>query len=270
MYIQLFTILNETVNMKTTYNLSWLENAYENNVPLKYLYFWGHSKSKNQLVTNSCFSQWYESPFTVNGITYKTTEHWMMAEKALLFENDDIYRQIIQCNTAAEAKKLGRQVSGFIDGVWNQHRYSIVRTGNIHKFNQNRSLGEYLLNTKNRVLVEASPVDPIWGIGLSKDSKDINNIYSWRGLNLLGFALMEVRDFLKSNGFFKNTYSFKPPWIHYPNIHPYDLHWRMGEGETFLSLFWKQFNLLSDTDKVFYKLYFPAPFVWKPFYNEHE
>lgn len=187
--------------MKSKYNLSWLENAFENEIPLKYLYFWGHSKSKNQSVTKSCFSQWYKSPFTVNGVTYLTTEHWMMAQKALLFKNHDIYEQIIACKTPAEAKKLGRKVTGFNEDTWKEYRYDIVVTGNLHKFSQNKELETYLLNTNNRILVEASPVDPIWGIGLAQDSKNINNIYAWRGLNLLGFALMEVRDMLSEKDF---------------------------------------------------------------------
>ena len=126
----------------------------------------------------------------------------MMAQKAILFKNNDIYKQIITCNTPAEAKKLGRKITGFDENTWKEHRYNIVVTGNLHKFNQNRDLGAFLLNTNTRVLVEASPVDPIWGIGLAQDSKHINDIYSWRGLNLLGFALMEVRDTLAEKGYF--------------------------------------------------------------------
>lgn len=240
--------------MKTKYNISSLEVANENNTSLKYLYFWGHNKPKNQLVTKSCFSQWYESSFTINGTLYKTTEHWMMAQKALLFENHTIYKQIITCNTAAEAKKMGRQVSGFIEEKWKQHRNFIVIIGNLHKFNQNRLLGEYLLNTNNRILVEASPVNSIWGIGLAQDSQDIQNVYSWRGLNLLGFVLMEVHDLLRTLVFFNTSYTFTPPWVFTPEIHPNDL-------------FWKQYNALNDRDQYIYKLCFPEPPVWTSFYN---
>ncbi|MBL3655858.1 NADAR family protein [Fulvivirga sediminis] len=180
------------------YDIDWLEQQ-EN---VKYLFFWGHTKKKGE-VNQSCFSQWYESSFEVSGITYKTAEHWMMYHKALIFKNDDIANKIIQCATPAEAKKLGRKVKGFDDKVWNDERYDLVRRGNIHKFNQNQSLGEYLLNTNNRVLVEASPVDAIWGIGLAKDNEKAQNVKDWKGLNLLGFALMEARDFLNEKGFFE-------------------------------------------------------------------
>lgn len=121
----------------------------------------------------------------------------MMAQKALLFNDQKMFEKIIACNKPAEAKELGRYVTGFDEQVWNESKYEIVKNGNIHKFNQNAALLNYLLNTGDRVLVEASPVDRIWGIGLAQDDEDITNIYTWRGENLLGFALMEVRDFLR-------------------------------------------------------------------------
>lgn len=254
--------------MKTKYSIQWLTNAFDENKTLKYLYFWGHRKSANQTVSKSCFSQWYESPFIVNGITYKTTEHWMMANKALLFNDTQSFKQILECNTPGEAKKLGRQVIGFVEGVWKQHRYHIVIQGNIHKFSQNRALGEFLLATKNRVLVEASPVDPIWGVGLDQKSKDIDNVYSWRGLNLLGFALMETRDFLKTYGFLKNDFTFQPPWVLEPLIDSRDLFWRMGKGEEIIIQFFKHYEVLNEEEKLRYKLFYPTPIQWIPFYGD--
>ncbi|WP_196887622.1 NADAR family protein [Aureivirga sp. CE67] len=185
--------------MKQNYNLEWLKNTTEENTPLKYLFFWGHSKKKNDnSLGKYCLSQWFKRDFSVDGITYKSTEHWMMAEKAKLFEDDKIYQKIIQCTSPGEAKTLGRKVRNFEEKKWLENRYEIVVKGNFHKFSQNNDLKEYLLNTKERVIVEASPVDTIWGIGLSVDSSNIQNIEKWRGLNLLGFALMEVRDQLRS------------------------------------------------------------------------
>ena len=184
--------------MSAKYSISWLISSVENGVPIKYLFFWGHAQKSNHEVTNSCLSQWFESPFEIEGVTYKTAEHWMMAQKAKLFDNHDIAEKIILCQTPAEAKKLGRQVVGFDEQIWKKKRYEIVKMGNIHKFSQNPELGEYLGKTKQRVLVEASPVDIIWGIGLAKDHRDVENVYAWRGLNLLGFALMETRDYLKN------------------------------------------------------------------------
>lgn len=92
---------------------------------------------------------------------------------------------------------LGREVRNFEESIWNDKRSEIVIAGSVNKFTQNKDLGEFLLNTKERILVEASPIDNIWGVGLSADDKSIGNPNHWDGLNLLGFALMEVRDIIK-------------------------------------------------------------------------
>ncbi|MCH2235596.1 MAG: NADAR family protein [Crocinitomicaceae bacterium] len=177
--------------MESKYSIELLVAKKE---PHKFLFFWGHQPSPKGTIGKSCFSQWWTTPFEISSIKYKTAEHFMMAEKARLFNNLEIAEQIISCSSPAEAKKLGREVKGFEQEVWEAHRFSIVKTGNYHKFNQNQKLKEFLLNTKTRVLVEASPVDPIWGIGMAEDNPKVFNPENWRGLNLLGFALMEVRD----------------------------------------------------------------------------
>lgn len=165
--------------------------------PVKYLLFWGHQKSRDGSVTKSCFSQWWASEFVEEGITYKTAEHYMMAEKAKLFGNVEIHQKIIECKSPAAAKKLGRQVKNFNQEVWKKHRFEIVKQANRLKFSQNLELKYFLLKTKKRILVEASPVDKIWGIGLATDHNDAQNPKKWKGENLLGFALMEVRDQLQ-------------------------------------------------------------------------
>lgn len=179
------------------YNMKWLIEKLERGETLKFIYFWGHTNKNNEEVSKSCFSQWFESSFTVEGIRYKTAEHWMMAQKALLFGDKAIFEKVIHCNTPHEAKALGRKVLNYDEVIWENKRFELVKLGNIHKFSQNQSLGTYLLNTQDRILVEASPFDAIWGIGLAESSKDIGNIYAWKGLNLLGFVLMETRDYLK-------------------------------------------------------------------------
>jgi ribA/ribD-fused uncharacterized protein len=163
----------------------------------KFLFFWGHQTSKDGTIIKTCFSQWWESSFVVDKIEYKSAEHWMMAEKAALFKDKEIFEKIIQCKTPAEAKKLGREVKNYNDAIWLENKFEIVKTGNLHKFSQNKDLKTFLLNTNERIIVEASPVDPIWGIGMASDHKDIDNPEKWDGLNLLGFALMEVRDELR-------------------------------------------------------------------------
>ena len=122
----------------------------------------------------------------------------MMAQKALLFNDLEIFNQIIAAKSPAEAKALGRQVRQFDEATWNRQRSAIVVRGNLEKFRQHPDLQEFLLSTKERVLVEASPVDRIWGIGLAADSERAENPKQWQGLNLLGFALMEVRDLLRA------------------------------------------------------------------------
>jgi len=119
-------------------------------------------------------------------------------EKARLFGADDIRRQILQSGNPGQAKALGRQIIGFKDDVWNAHRFDIVCQANRAKFSQHDDLKAFLLQTGNRVLVEASPMDSIWGIGLAQDDPRAENPLQWQGLNLLGFALMKVRDQLQA------------------------------------------------------------------------
>ncbi len=181
-----------------TYNLDWLIDNFESGKRTKYLFFWGHQKSQSGELTSSCFSQWWESPFIVDKIKFNTAEHWMMAQKALLFDDKENYNKIIIAKSPAEAKALGRQVRNFDEQTWNNKRFDIVVRGNLEKFTQQKDLKEFLLNTKERVLVEASPVDRIWGMGLTADSEKAENPKQWNGLNLLGFALMEARDIIRN------------------------------------------------------------------------
>lgn len=186
--------------MNTKYRVSWLKSLMDEGFSPKYLFFWGHTGPAGELTGKFVFSQWYTSEFTVNGIVYKTAEHWMMAHKALLFGDDAAFQKIIACDKPAEAKALGRTVCNYDDARWNEMKFEIVVQGNIHKFAQNRALCDYLLSTGDRVIVEASPVDPVWGIGLAQDSPKAMHPDTWKGENLLGFALMEARDFLSNGG----------------------------------------------------------------------
>lgn len=120
----------------------------------------------------------------------------MMAEKARIFQDFEIRDKILQCTSPGEAKKLGREVKSFDEEHWNDHRFRIVVEGNYHKFSQNEDLKQFLVQTNDRILAEASPVDAIWGIGLAASHDFAKLPSNWRGLNLLGFALMEVRDSL--------------------------------------------------------------------------
>lgn len=164
----------------------------------EFLFFWGHRPSKDGSVTASCFSQWWEQSFTVDKIAYTSAEHWMMAQKAELFGDAEIKQLILNAKSPGEAKKLGRKVKNFDPAKWDDEKFAIVTNGNLHKFQQHPALKDFLLKTGSKVLVEASPVDPIWGIGLAADAEAAQDPKRWRGENLLGFALMEVRDILKN------------------------------------------------------------------------
>lgn len=160
----------------------------------KYIFFWSHTpRGGGDGVGKHVFSQWYEAPFTIDGVTYPTAEHWMMAEKARLFGDAEARARILAAGNPGAAKQYGREVRGFVDARWNEVRWDIVVRGNEAKFGQNPALGTFLVNTGDRVLVEASPVDRIWGIGLAQDDARAEDPEQWRGLNLLGFALMEAR-----------------------------------------------------------------------------
>lgn len=177
-----------------TYSNDKLIEKYNNNEPLKFLFFWGHQPNKDGSIGKSCFSQWWPSPFTIDTITYKTAEHYMMAEKSRLFKDDDILQEIITVDHPHTAKKLGRNVKNFTSEIWDAHRFQIVVKGNYEKFSQNKNLKKFLLNTQDRILVEASPRDRIWGIGMGQSNEKALNPNLWRGQNLLGYALMVVRD----------------------------------------------------------------------------
>lgn len=170
-----------------------LRSRFNTGEKLKFLFFWGHQTNKSQ-ITSACFSQWYHAPFVVEGRQYTTAEHFMMAEKASLFGDLVTRDLVLEATNPGAAKALGRQVRGFEEEVWLMHRFEIVVRANQAKFSQNSDLGAFLNQTGSRVLVEASPVDRVWGIGLAQDDEKVNNPNLWRGLNLLGFALMKVRD----------------------------------------------------------------------------
>ncbi|WP_345669042.1 NADAR family protein [Streptomyces similanensis] len=164
---------------------------------VKYLYFWGHRPRPDGQVGPGCLSQWWPAPFTVDGVTYATAEHWMMAGKARLFQDAEAERRVLAAGHPAEAKNAGRLVRGFDEEVWARERFDVVVEGSVHKFAAHPGLREFLLNTGERILVEASPVDRVWGIGLAGDDEAAADPARWRGPNLLGFALMAARERLR-------------------------------------------------------------------------
>jgi ribA/ribD-fused uncharacterized protein len=188
---QIIQHLKPTDNMK--YTIQNTIQQFDKEQKLKYIFFWGHQPSTDGNTTKSCFSQWWQSPFEIEGKTYATAEHLMMAKKAELFDSEMV-EEISAAKSPHQVKKLGRKIKNFDPKIWDKHKFEIVVEGNFHKFNQHDDLKAFLLNTGSRILVEASPVDTIWGIGMAADHPNIENPSLWKGENLLGFALMEVRD----------------------------------------------------------------------------
>ncbi|EIO9131567.1 NADAR family protein [Listeria monocytogenes] len=180
------------------YTLEKIQHKYRKGEKLKYIFFWGHQPAEDGKISKSCFSQWWICSFKVDGVEYNCAEQFMMAEKAKLFNDMEMREEILAAKHPKQAKDFGRLISGFQEDIWLKNRFNIVMRANQAKFSQNEELKKFLMQTKNRILVEASPVDKIWGIGMAADNKNVENPLYWKGLNLLGFALMAVRDELEN------------------------------------------------------------------------
>ena len=183
----------ESVIFFPDYSIEDLKTDYLKGKNMEYEFFWGHQPSKSGKIINTCFSQWWKCNFCDDEEEYNCAEQYMMARKALLFDDYEIFGQIMECKEPKKTKALGRKIRNFNEDVWNDYKYNIVYEGNLLKFAQNKQLREYLLSTKDKVIVEASPYDGIWGIKMSRDDLNAKNPLKWRGENLLGFALMGVR-----------------------------------------------------------------------------
>jgi ribA/ribD-fused uncharacterized protein len=170
--------------------------AVEQGATFTYLPFYGHAPDQGGSVGPSCLSQWWVAPFTVDGNTYPTAEHYMMWRKATLFDDPETASKILAAGSPKEAKALGRQARNFDQATWEAKRYEIVVDAGRHKFGRHEDLRTFLRGTGDQVLVEASPRDRVWGIGLGRDNPATHDPRQWRGLNLLGFALCDVRDVL--------------------------------------------------------------------------
>ena len=146
---------------------------------------------------NGYLSNWYLSEFKVDSIQFSSMEQYMMYKKAIVFNDTKIAKEILETTDVSKIKALGRQVSKYNDTYWNGVRQIIIYKGLLEKFSQNKDLKKRLLNTGNDILAECAVQDKIWGIGLSM--KDVNrwDMEKWRGENLLGFALMMVREELQ-------------------------------------------------------------------------
>lgn len=154
----------------------------------KYIFFW-----------DGIYSQWRIAPMIIDGVQYNCCEQYMMHQKALLFEDYDTARQILRTEIPREQKELGRKVKGFDKDKWDSVCMGIVYKGNYAKFTQNEILKGELIATGDRILVEASPYDKIWGIGMGEDDENIEDPSKWKGLNLLGWTITLVRQEIVNN-----------------------------------------------------------------------
>lgn len=159
-----------------------------------YVFFW-----------KSPLAQWNMKPFFETVLThdkkskvlkYCCAEQYMMAKKAKLFGDRQTFLKIMKSDSPKEIQELGRKISNFDQQLWDAHKQLIVYQGNILKFSQNEDLRNLLMSTKGKILVEASPIDKIWGIGLGENESEeiLCDPKNWRGLNLLGFTLTALRD----------------------------------------------------------------------------
>jgi ribA/ribD-fused uncharacterized protein len=176
-----------------------LRAAVASGLQAEYVFFWSSFVNTDGSIGETCMSQWYPAGFEIERVPYRTAEHYMMAGKARLFGDEAALAKILRSRFPAEVKRFGREVQGFDAALWLAHRFEIVVQGNLAKFAQNPALGDYLQHTGDAVLVEASPADAIWGIGVSEEHPYAGQPRLWPGLNLLGFALMEVRARLFGN-----------------------------------------------------------------------
>src|SRR5689334_8466215 len=132
------------------YSIDWLNEQVAKGTEVKYCFFWGHTPKVPGETDKSCLSQWFPAAFTVEGIEYPTAEHWMMAEKARLFNDSAALAEILRASKPGTAKALGRTVRNFDKAVWDAKAYHIVVEGSVHKFSQNESMKNFLLTTGNK------------------------------------------------------------------------------------------------------------------------
>lgn len=152
-------------------------------------------KQNNEMILfyNGPFSQWFPCLFEIDGTMFNCAEQYMMFMKAIFFGDEITASAVLRETDPGEQKKLGRQVKGFNALRWASIAPRIVYDGNMAKFKSDKALRSVLMNTGNLEIVEASPTDTIWGVGLSEDDPEAFDRTKWKGKNLLGKALMNVR-----------------------------------------------------------------------------
>lgn len=144
-------------------------------------------------------SNWYLSPFDLDGVHYSSMEQYIMYQKCVLFGDQTTARKVLLTDDPSEQQKLGKLCTGYINGIWAGARQAIAMRGLLAKFSQNADLKEQLLNTKDAYLVECAHSDKIWACGIRLNESERFDTSKWVGQNILGFALMEVRRMLQNS-----------------------------------------------------------------------
>ena len=178
-------------NLIGIYTLEWLKEQISYGKEFNYTFFWGAGNF------NGYLSNWYHSNFSYKGERFANCEQFMMAAKARVCGDEETREKIMRTTNPKEIKALGREVKNYDDDLWASERKKAVLLANYLKYTQNAGLGKELINTGNAILVEASPYDKIWGIGMASTEDAARNALTWKGENYLGFVLMTVRDILK-------------------------------------------------------------------------
>lgn len=155
------------------------------------------------------FSQWYHSGFVWHKIKFDSCEKWMMFQKAMMFKDKAQAQRILDVQSPKVCKSLGRKVKNFNSDRWDRVKLSIVIRGNYLKFSQNETLKQLLLDTGNSIIVEASPYDTIWGAGVAEEQQETYNPCQWKGTNLLGQALMIVRELIRNDIKFNDKFEIE-------------------------------------------------------------
>ena len=154
----------------------------------KYYFFW-----------NGPFSQWYISDFVDEkypNITFNCAEQYMMYRKAILMNDNNTADRILDSVIPRFQKSLGRSIRNFDGELWDKHKFDIVVRGNVLKFSQNVILLKEMKKSGDKIFVEASPYDKIWGIGLDENTAKNLSEEKWKGENLLGKALVKAREII--------------------------------------------------------------------------
>lgn len=142
-------------------------------------------------------SNWYKSDFTVDGVKFSSAEQYIMYKKCLILGESVLASQILDIDDPAEQKRIARNTTNYSETLWGGRRQAVVMRGLYAKFSQNDELRQKLLDTGDAFLVECSWADRTWACGQDLSSREKAYMPRWRGKNILGFTLMEVRDMLK-------------------------------------------------------------------------